>query len=72
MKIRECILLTDLIRQIYLCCVIYSAAYFVVGLIAGARSFTATSTSEMVYSGRMWGRSQVTGMSKFDVCTLRN
>jgi hypothetical protein len=47
MKIREYILLTDLNGQIYLCCVIYSAAYFVVGLIAGGSPFTATSTREL-------------------------
>ena len=43
-KIWECVLFTNLNGQFYLCCVIYSAAYFVVGLIPGGSPFTAAST----------------------------
>jgi len=46
MKVRECVLFTVLNGQLYVCCVIYSAAYFVVGLIPGGRPFTATITRE--------------------------
>jgi hypothetical protein len=47
MKIRECVLFTDLNGQLNLCCVIYSAAYFVVGLIPGGRPFTVATRREL-------------------------
>jgi hypothetical protein len=47
MEFRECVLFTDLNGQLYLCCEIYNAAYFVVGMIPGGRPFTATITIEM-------------------------
>lgn len=65
MKVRDCVLFTDINGQLYLCRVIYSAAYFVVGLIPGGRSFTATITREQ---GSGQQRQNVGEMSFHKVC----